>query len=176
MARLENLLGAHSLALADRLLAGDEPAGTGASSSESAALVTLLAHPGRTVGWLGGVLGLTTSGVTRLVERLVSAGLVERNTGRDARSRQLELSPAGAARAESILAGRRATLSRAVAALSPSERVALESMLAKMVGGVTDDEFAALHVCRLCDRPACRDRGRACPLQHTVPAGRASDA
>ena len=88
-----------------------------ASSSESAALVTLLAHPGRTVGWLGGVLGLTTSGVTRLVERLVSAGLVERNTGRDARSRQLELSPAGAARAESILAGRRATLSRAVAAL-----------------------------------------------------------
>jgi DNA-binding MarR family transcriptional regulator len=176
MTRLENLLGAHSLALADRLLAGDGPAGTGASSSESAALVTLLAHPGRTVGWLGGVLGLTTSGVTRLVERLVSAGLVERNTGRDARSRQLELSPAGAVRAESILAGRRATLSRAVAALSPTERVVLESMLDKMVGGVTDDRVAALRVCRLCDRSACRDGEHACPLQHTVPEGVAPDA
>lgn len=61
--RLENLLGAQSLALADRLMSGaGESIGAGVSGSEYAALATLLAHPGRTVGWLGEVLGLTSSG------------------------------------------------------------------------------------------------------------------
>lgn len=73
MGRLENLLGAQALALSDPL----DAAGSGAvarSASECAALVTLLAHPDESVSWLGGVLGLTSSGITRLVDRMVDAG------------------------------------------------------------------------------------------------------
>jgi DNA-binding MarR family transcriptional regulator len=178
MSRLENLLGACSLALADRLLAGVEASGApsaGVSSSESAALVTLMAHPGRTVGWLGEVLGLTTSGVTRLVERLVRADMVERNTGPDARSRRLTLTPAGGVQGAAILTGRESTLSRALATLDATEQGTLEALLDKMVGGVTGDRLAALRVCRLCDRAACRDGGHTCPLQHTVADGATPD-
>jgi hypothetical protein len=106
---------------------------------------------------------------------MVGAGLVERATGRDARSRQLRLTSAGTDRVTSILAARQATLARAVAALTPTERDTLESLLDKIVGGVTDDRFAALRVCRLCDRGACRDGGHPCPLWHTVPEGAAAD-
>jgi DNA-binding MarR family transcriptional regulator len=159
MARLENLLGAHSLALADRLLA-DAAGSVGAagSGSDCAALVTLLAHPGPSVGWLGEVLGLTSSGVTRLVERLVRAGWVQRSAGgQDARSRRLELTGVGTSLAD-----------RALAALSPSEQATLEELLGKMVASLTDELTAAYRVCRLCDRPACRGSGGGCPLQHTV--------
>jgi DNA-binding MarR family transcriptional regulator len=175
MSRLENLLGACSLALGDRLLSDVGPAGAKVSSSESAALVTMLAHPGRTVGWLGEVLGLTTSGVTRLVERMVGAGLVERTTGQDARRRQLRLTSAGAGRVDSILTARQAALTRAVAALTATERDTLESLLDKIVGGVAGDRLTALRVCRLCDRGACGDGGHPCPLWHTVPEGDAAD-
>ncbi|HEY0574568.1 MAG TPA: MarR family transcriptional regulator [Pseudonocardia sp.] len=170
MARLENLLGAQSLALADRLLA-DAAGSVGAagSSSDCAALVTLLAHPGPSVGWLGEVLGLTSSGVTRLVERLVRAGWVRRSaSGQDARSRRLELTGAGTSLAERVLAGRHAVLSRALAALSPSEQATLEELLGKMVASLTDELTVAYQVCRLCDRTACRGSGGGCPLRHTV--------
>lgn len=170
MTRLENLLGAQSLALADRLLAG---AGgpDDASASECAALVTLLAHPGRTVGWLGGVLGLTSSGVTRLTERLVSAGWVERTPGADARRRELELTSAGKRQAKRVLAGRRAALSSAVAVLSPAEQTHLETLLDTMVARLATDRQEALRVCRLCDRTSCCDAGRDCPLQPTTADG-----
>ena len=167
MSRLENLLGAQSLALADRLLAesGDSP-GAGPSRSEAAALVTLLAHAGRTMNWLGAVLGLTSSGVTRLVERLVAAGWVTRSAGQDARRRQLTLTPAGTQRAEAILAGRQAALSAVLGRLSAGEQVALEGLLNKVVTGLADDRLTALRVCRLCDRAACSEAGQRCPLEH----------
>ncbi len=166
MSRLENLLGAQSLALADRLLGHAH--GAGAGSSESAALVTLLAHSGRTVSWLGAVLGLTSSGVTRLVERLVVAGWVKRSTGQDARRRQLALTRAGTKRARAILAGRQAALSGALSALSVDERTALEKLLDKVVTRLAEDRLSVLRLCRLCDRSACSGGGRLCPLDHTV--------
>src|SRR5882757_2154414 len=172
MPRLENLLGAQALALSDRLLADAVGSvgsvGSAGSSSDCAALVTLLAHPGPSVGWLGEVLGLTSSGVTRLVERLVKAGWVQRSAGQDARSRRLELTEVGTSLAERVLAGRHAVLSRALAALSPSEQATLEDLLGKMVGGLTDELTVAFQVCRLCDRTACRGSGGGCPLHHTV--------
>lgn len=170
MSRLENLLGAHALALADRLLTGVDPLpGRGLSPSEAAALVTLLAHPGQQVSWLADVMALTSSGATRLVERLVEADWVERSTGNDARSRQLDLSTAGVDRAKLVLADRQAALSSALDCLSPAERVHLEVLLDKLVAGLADDRPTALRVCRLCDRAACCAGRHECPLQHTVP-------
>src|SRR5688500_12936236 len=87
MSRLENLLGAWSLTVVDRLGAAGREAGL--SASDQAALVTVLAHPDHTVSWLGDVLALTSSGATRLVDRLVKAGWVVRSPGGDARQRRL---------------------------------------------------------------------------------------
>jgi DNA-binding MarR family transcriptional regulator len=164
MSRLENLLGAHSLVVAERLLA--QPSEL--APSEAAALVTLLAHPGQTVGWLGDVVSLTSSGITRLVERLVRLGWVARSPGEDGRRRTLRLTDDGICRAEQVLDDRERALSRAVDALSEREQRSLETLLAKMLAHAADDRSSCLKLCRLCDRDACRSGDRGCPLQHTV--------
>lgn len=172
MSRLENLLGAQALALADRLTSGSAgSAGPRLGASERAALVTLLAHPGQTVGWLGQVLELTSSGVTRLVERLVTGGWLVRGAGLDGRSRRLELTPAGADAARAVLADREAALGRMTRVLSAPERERLEALLEKMVPELAVDRPSALRLCRLCDRAACGGADRACPVPHPVPDG-----
>jgi DNA-binding MarR family transcriptional regulator len=160
--RLENLLGALALALTDRLL-GAGPASPG-SASERAALVTLHAHPDRPVSWLGQVLGLTSSGVTRLVDRLVAGGWVTRTPGSDARSRELTLSAAGLDQARAVLGARAEAMAGAVRELSEADRAELERLLALVLRGLAPDEPAALRLCRLCDRGACASGGFGCPL------------
>jgi DNA-binding MarR family transcriptional regulator len=173
MARLENLLGAQALALADRLQAAgtDGTDGVAGSASERAALVTLLAHPDQPVSWLGGVLGLTSSGVTRLVDRLVQAGSATRTPGADARSRRLRLTGVGRSRAHVVLAARRGAMAQALEGLSAADRRELERLLEVLVGGLATTRLPALQVCRLCDRTACASNGRDCPLGHTTPSG-----
>ncbi len=169
MARLENLLGASALAVADGLLSASGAAASGASSSECAALVTLLAHPGQTVGWLGEVLSLTSSGATRLVGRLDAAGCLVRSAGADARQRRLELTAAGRRRADGILEAREGALAQSLTMLTVPERQRLEALLGKMLAARGDEQLPALRVCRLCDRNACGAAGQACPLRHTAP-------
>lgn len=165
MARLENLLGVQALAVVDRMSEDD------LAPSETAALVTLLAHPGSGVGWLADVLGLTDSGGTRVVERLVAAGLLERRPGSDARSRVLELTDQGRMRAEAALSTRERELTQALEPLSDSERQTLERLLHKIVARLAHDRPTALHACRMCDREACAAGAGRCPLEHTVPPG-----
>ena len=165
MARLENLFGVQALAVVDRIAASD------AASSQDAALVTLLAHPDCGIGWLAGVVGLTDSGATRLVERLVASGLVRRRAGADARSRTVRLTAAGRRQSRRVLAARERELAGCLEPLSPAEQRTLERLLEKVVAGLTDDRSTALRCCRLCDRDACVSGRVGCPLRHTVPAG-----
>lgn len=174
MGRLENLLGAQALALSDRLDAAGSEA-MGRSASECAALVTLLAHPDESVSWLGGVLRLTSSGITRLVDRLVDAGWVTRTAGVDARSRRIRLTRPGRNRANAVLDARHAAMADALGALSASDRGELERLLGVLVGRLAQTRVPALQVCRLCDRTACASEGRECPLKHTVPVGDTDD-
>ena len=167
MARVENLVGAQSLAVADRLR--DVGSAHGLSASEQAALVTLTAHPDQAVSWLGDVLGLTSGGVTRLVDRLVARGLVARTAGTDARQRRLHLTAAGTRRARALNAQRLAVLEDVLAPLSAAERAELERLLERVVGSLHAEYAPTLRTCRLCDRGACRT-GASCPLDHTVPA------
>ncbi len=160
MPRLENLLGAQALGLTDRLLGVEDG---GPPPSDRAALVTLLAHPDRPVAWLGDVLGLTSSGSTRLVDRLVAAGWVIRTAGADARSRRLRLTDEGYRRASAILESRQSAMGDVVAALSPEDRGELERLLGLVVRGL-GDTAASMRVCRLCDRTSCASGGRACPF------------
>jgi DNA-binding MarR family transcriptional regulator len=172
MDRLANLLGVQALALTDRLLTAGSGALTELPSSERAALVTLLAHPGQPASSLGDVLGLTSSGITRLLDRLAAAGWVTREKGSDARSRRIGLTPAGRRRARAVLRARQAAMSEVLERLSADDREELERLLGLVVAGLADARAPALRVCRLCDRVACASAGRECPLEHTVtPAG-----
>jgi DNA-binding MarR family transcriptional regulator len=165
MGRLENLLGAWSLTVADRLAAAGRQAGL--SASDQAAVVTLLAYPDRTVSWLGDVLSLTSSGATRLVDRLVATGWVVRSAGGDSRERRLSLTEAGEDIARRVVRDREEALAECVAPLDKRSRSQLERALEKMVGASTQTLLPALRTCRLCDRSACRSAGRDCPLAHT---------
>ena len=167
MSRLENLVGAFSLTVADRLV--DETNTRGLSASDHAALVTLLAHPDRPVSWLGEVLGLSSSGATRLVDRLVAAGLVTRTAASDSRERRLRLTASGRRRATTALRARNETLASSIEVLTAAERDELENLLGRLVSSLTTGRQPALHTCRLCDRDACASGGHACPLDHTVP-------
>lgn len=166
MPRLENLLGALSLTVADRLRGAG--ADHGMSASEQASLVTLLAHPDRRVSWLGDVLGLTSSGVTRLVDRLVDRGWVTRSPGTDARQRRLQLTASGTARARILLRERDQVCGEALASLAGADRAALERILERLVGGLHQELAPALRTCRLCDVGVCNAAGQECPLHHTV--------
>ncbi len=165
MARLENLLGAWSLTVVDRMAAAGRE--TGLSASDQAAMVTLLAHPDRSVSWLGEVLALTSSGVTRLVDRLVGAGWVVRSPGDDARQRRLRLSGTGESLAQRMVDARNEALAGCVAPLDARTRDQLERALTRLLGSSTDALPVAMRTCRLCDRTACRADGQDCPLDHT---------
>jgi DNA-binding MarR family transcriptional regulator len=167
MARLENLVGAFSLSVTDRLV-GTSSAGM--SPSEQASLVTLLAHPDIRVSWLGDVLRLTSSGATRLVDRLVDKGWVSRGSASDLRERSLRLTPAGRRHARAALRQRDDQVSASIATLSESERAQLEHLMERLVGNLTGSRLAALQTCRLCDRSACSSERAPCPLNHTVTA------
>ena len=168
MARVENLLGALSLTCADRLR--EVGAGRGMSASEQASLITLLAHPDRPVSWLGDVLGLTSSGVTRLVDRLVDRGWATRSPGSDARQRRLRLTGPGTKRARALLQERDKVLGEALAPLSDADRADLERLLERLVGELHREQVPALRTCRLCDVGVCNSDGEECPLHHTVVA------
>ncbi|MFC7495863.1 MULTISPECIES: MarR family winged helix-turn-helix transcriptional regulator [unclassified Nocardioides] len=166
MARLENLLGAWSLTVADRMTAAGREVGM--SPSDQAAVVTLHAEPDQTVSWLGDVLALTSSGATRLVDRLVAAGWVARSPGTDNRQRRLRLTDAGEAAAQRMIRARHDVLTASLAPLDDQVRAQLELALEQLVGASTDVLPTALRTCRLCDRSACRAAGHDCPLAHTT--------
>jgi len=167
MPRLENLLGAWSLTVTDRM--ADIGRASGVSATDQAALVTMLAHPDHPVSWLGDVLGLTSSGATRLVDRLVASGWVARSPGDDTRQRRLRLTRSGSALAGKLVGARGSVLAESLAGLGAGDRARLEGILERLVGSSTPDLLPAMRTCRLCDRKACRSDDHECPLDHVVP-------
>ena len=161
--RTVNLLGALALALADALRAGVEGA-SHQGFTGSAALATVAAFPGEPLDNLGRILKLSAAGTSRLVDRLVAAGLmVRQTTGADGRSRAVNLTRAGAKRADRMLAARRSALQCALAPLSPGDRDALGRLLEIMLRALTPDRETCDHTCRLCDMTACPEE--ICPVE-----------
>src|SRR5215475_2292909 len=75
--RLENLLGAFVLAVADRLRLETEEA-VGHTGAAAAALVTIAHFPNRSVEFLRQAIGLSHPAAVRVDDRLVEQGLVRR--------------------------------------------------------------------------------------------------
>jgi MarR family transcriptional repressor of emrRAB len=163
-ARHANLLGALSLAVADRL-ADATTAGATFGASAPAALVALAEYlDGATVDALRRVLGLTHSGAVRLVDRLSAAGLLERGPAPDGRAVALHLTPKGRRTVQDVLAAREHALAAVLAPLAPAERTTLAALHERLLSGLTPDRATARRLCRLCDGTACGHPQGRCPV------------
>lgn len=162
--RSANILGALSLIIADQMAdAVGEAAGR--SESAAAALSALLHFLDRpTIDLLRQVLGLTSSGTVRLVDRLEESGFVRREAGADGRSTSIVLTRAGRAAASRVSAARAGVLQRSLGALSEGERDRLEGLLSKVLVGMMRGPGATRWMCRLCDIGVCRGTAGGCPV------------
>jgi len=159
-----NLLGALSLMIADQLADAMGEAG-GRPESAAAALSALLHFLDRpSVDLLRQVLGLTSSGTVRLVDKMAESGYVERGPGTDRRSTSVALTTAGRAAAERVGAARTEVLDRALAVLSAREREMLRQVMGKMLVGLMREPGAVRWMCRLCDTGICRGAEGGCPV------------
>lgn len=172
--RQANLLGALALVIADQS-AQAAAAAAGQSVSAAAALSALhhfLDRP--TLDELHKVLGLTPSGVVRLVDRLADAGLVMRGTGDDGRSRSVVLTDAGERAAQQVTAARAALLASVLDELSPAERQTLHALMSRIMASVVRGKEGGAWICRLCDLEACGRASGHCPAANAAAAKHAT--
>jgi DNA-binding MarR family transcriptional regulator len=172
-----NVLGALSLAVADQM--SDAVAAAADQSLTAAAALSALEHfaDGCSIDRLRRILGLTSSGTVRLVDRLVSAGDVRRREGPDGRTTSIELTAAGRRAARRVTAARGAVLQDALGDLSPAERADLDRLAARVLESVVRGKLArdaggesTRWICRLCNLHACgRAEGR-CPAANAAAA------
>jgi MarR family transcriptional repressor of emrRAB len=163
-AREANLLGALSLAVAERTDRAVEAAAAhgGAAPAALAALVTFL--DGSSLDVMRRPLGLSHSAAVRLADRLASDGLIRREPGADARSVSIRITPEGSRLAEQIRVERERALQTVLAPLTRSERVQLTRLHEKLLGGLTGGRADAGRICRLCDAQACGHEQGRCPV------------
>jgi DNA-binding MarR family transcriptional regulator len=171
--RLANVVGAWTLAVADRLTAAAATA-AGRGGQAPAALVALHEFAaGSTIDKLREVLGISHSTTVRLVDGLVADGHVTRSHhSGDRRSVALTLTPAGRRAARRILAARHEVLHAALEGLSEQQRRSLMRLAETLTGNLVDlklDERgrpnapASGWLCRLCDFDACGRPEGLCP-------------
>ncbi len=153
-ARLANLFGAAALAATGALTAA-AAAVTDGGLSAAAALVTLASEPGIGVTELGRRLGLSQPGATRLIETLVSRGLVRSYPEPGGRTVALRLTEVGGEKARLILGERERRLAALLAPLDEPAGQGLDAALSLILGRLTDDGAPAHKTCRLCDEQAC---------------------
>lgn len=154
-----NLLGVVGLAVTDRIKetardilnhVGETPA----------ALVVIGYDLGPSNDQLRHILGLSHPGSTRLVERLVDDGLVERRAGQDKRAVALYLTNQGKRVRKKLLKERLTALHPFLVSLSDSEMKALTALLRKMLSSLEPTDLERCQLCRLCDGSVCTD----CPI------------
>jgi len=162
--RPANVFGALALVVADQIADATAEA-AGRADSAPAALAALLHFLDRpTVDVLRQVLGLTSSGTVRLLDRLAEAGYVKREQGADRRSAAIVLTGAGRAAAEQVCRARAGVLDHVTAALSPAERAEFDRLTGKMLVGMMREPGAVRWICRLCDTGICRGSPGGCPV------------
>jgi MarR family transcriptional repressor of emrRAB len=175
-----NVLGALSLVVADQM--SDAVAAAADQSLTAAAALSALEHfaDGCSVDRLRRILGLTSSGTVRLVDRLVAAGDVRRREGPDGRTTSIELTAAGRRAARRVTAARGGVLEDALGDLSPGERDDLERLAARVLEGVIRRKLAreagesTRWICRLCDMHACGRADGRCPAAAAAAAAAAA--
>jgi DNA-binding MarR family transcriptional regulator len=171
--RLANLVGAWSLAVADRVITASAVA-AGRGGQAPAALVALHEFAtGCTIDHLRRVLGISHSAAVRLIDGLVADGQVDRmrDTG-DRRSVALRLTPAGRRTARRILAARGEAVGDTLRGLSDQEQRLLMELAEVLTAQLVDLRLGEADqgspgpsgwLCRLCDFSACGRPDGLCP-------------
>lgn len=168
--RAANLFGALSLVIAGRMAdaVGDAAGRSESAAAALAALLNFLDAP--SVDLLRQVLGLTSSGTVRLLDRLEESGYVSRGQGPDGRTTAVLLTPAGRDAARRVGSAREQVLQDALAVLSPSERLTFEQLAGKVLAGLIRGPGATRWICRLCDIGVCRGAEGGCPVGNAARA------
>jgi len=164
-AQCANVLGALALVVTDQSTAA-MAVGTELSPSAASAISALsefLDHP--TMDDLRKVVGLTPSGVVRLVDRLAAADLISRGPGSDGRSRSIVLTERGQAVAAELKTARLASLQGMLAGLTAAEQQTLHTLLGRVMGTVVELKSGGAWICRQCDLEACQRAAGRCPAQ-----------
>jgi DNA-binding MarR family transcriptional regulator len=153
-----------ALVVADRVADATADA-AGRSDSAAAALSALLHFLDRpSIDRLRQVLGLTSSGTVRLIDRLTESGYVRREPGVDGRSTSIVLTEPGREAAARVSRARADVLERSLSVLSPAERAAFERIAGKILVGMMRGPGATRWICRLCDIGVCRGASDGCPV------------
>jgi DNA-binding MarR family transcriptional regulator len=162
--RSANLLGALALAVTDRM--SDAVAAAAGQSQTAAVALSALHHflDAPSVDLLRQVLGLTSSGTVRLLDRLEAAGYIVRAAGRDGRSTAVMLTSAGRKAAERVSGARAQLLNDTLSQLSDDERTTFEALASRMLVGMMREPGAVRWTCRLCDTGTCRSAPGNCPF------------
>jgi DNA-binding MarR family transcriptional regulator len=162
--RPANVFGALALVVTDQIADATAEA-AGRADSAPAALAALLHFLDRpSVDVLRQVLGLSSSGAVRMLDRLAESGYVERVPGADRRSTAIVLTDAGRLAAEEVCRARAGVLDRATATLSRDERAEFDRLAGKMLVGMMRGPGAVRWICRLCDTVICRGSPGGCPV------------
>lgn len=157
--RTANLLGVVGLAVAERIEQSSREILRHAGETP-AAVVVIGYGLGPSNDQLRRILGLSHPGSVRLVDRLVSDGLVERRAAADRRAIALYLTEEGHARREALLTGRLAAIRPLIEPLSEAEQATLGGLLHRMLAAMETSDIERCTLCRLCDDRVCSD----CPI------------
>ena len=159
--RDRSVFGALAVLVPDEIVRSARVPAPGAGPAFSA--LTLLCHePGLSIRKLAAGVALSHAGAVRLVDRLVSDGLIERRGHEsDGRARSLHLTRAGEKAGTAVLQARDTALVRALSVLSADEVAMLASLSERMLRALLENEQHAYRVCRLCDYSSCRG----CPVE-----------
>lgn len=160
VARVQNLLGAISIGISDRILESAERC-VGHGGETAAAVMQIGTTPHMSIDELSTSLKLSHSATVRLVAKLSADDLVERAPGEDRREVRLALSKKGRTICRSIKTARAQALADLTGRLSSKEVATLGSLLERMLGHISRSEQDSIYICRYCDEGACpQDR---CP-------------
>jgi MarR family transcriptional repressor of emrRAB len=154
-----NLLGVVGLAVAERIEKAARDV-LGHAGETPAAVVVIGYGLGPTNEQLRRILGLSHPGAVRLVDRLVSEGLVERREGRDKREIALHLTRRGTGVREKLLKGRLAAIRPLLLPLTDAEQETMAALLHKVLSSIEANDIERCNLCRLCDDRVCTN----CPI------------
>lgn len=159
--RDRNIFGAFALMISDDIVRATTKFAPEAGPAASA--LALLDHqPGLSIRALSAGVGLTHAGTVRLVDRLVSDGLVERRGhGSDGRAKALHLTSAGKKASSAVLNARDKVIAKALSMLSAEEVATLADLSQRVLRTRLRDLEHAYSVCRLCEYSACTS----CPIE-----------
>lgn len=163
--RIENIFGAMSLALVDKMQQAFA-AEAGLGPSAAAAIIQIGTAPGLSVEQLRRILALSHSATVRLVDQFAAGGLVERGGAGDGdrRAKPLRLTGAGETTFQRCLASRRAVIARAVGRLDATETRNLAELAEKLLPALVEPGDDGDVVCRVCDEQVCVPER--CPITH----------